>query len=128
MNENMIYKRLTEVLKLISADFNTQKRSLPDFVHVPDEIALNFDEIYIFVNSLYDKKFIDIEHLNKLKEINSNFNKMDSNKKLWNLNSLKTSSEWQDLRETASKLLYSLKVQQTSPDLFWINYKKVQDS
>ena len=62
---NDIMEKLIQSLQLLANDYEVQARSLPEFVHVPDEVALVFDDIYIFINDHLSKGLVTVEQKSK---------------------------------------------------------------
>jgi hypothetical protein len=63
------YNELIEGLRLIASEFTVQENSLPDFVHLPDEVlnAVQLDTLGLVVKF----KLISNEQLQKLKELDT---------------------------------------------------------
>lgn len=64
---NYWYDELVEGLRLIASEFDIQERSLPDFVHLPDEIlnAIDFDTLSLLV----EHGLITHEQIEKIQEL-----------------------------------------------------------
>lgn len=126
MNEDALikYKNLVDSLKLIALDYEEQVKSLPDFVHVPDEIALTFDEAFLRRRVLVEERLISEEALKMLTELDKLFEVMSQDKSLWDNKKLKESIEWQLTRSHARTILDILGEDLTRPDfdnIDWIN-------
>ena len=113
---------MIEVLKLMACSANEQQAALPDFVVVADEIALLFDdEIRLIDTSVCPHDLRD-----GLRAIDERLSTMSEAPSLWTVNALATSPEWQALRDTARRLLLSLGVEVSHPDLSWAAYVRAR--
>lgn len=68
MEAKDIYYVLVQYLKLIALLAEKQIQVLPDFVLVPDEIALGFDDIYLMIPQIKQNAMISVRGLELLKE------------------------------------------------------------
>lgn len=93
---------LIQSIQLLAADYKTQVNSLPEFVHVPDELAIVYADCFSVVIGLPD---LTKQQRTKLKELNKILNKMSRNHGLWTLDALRESKEWKNIRKLATCLL-----------------------
>jgi hypothetical protein len=121
-NDQLFYNRMIEVLKLLAADYQIQISSFPNYVQIPDEIALSFEDVYIFSNNLKDSGMINEEQKAKLDYLNIQLDEMSENKSLWGLESLKEAQEWQEIRKLAVELIMLLGKTLERPDLSWLTF------
>lgn len=108
------HKELIESLRLIASEYDVQKESLPDFIHLPDEI-LNAIVIESFPNML-EHKLISEEQFQELMKLHAFLDEMklpDEYDEL--LESLRSGKQFQNLRIRASKILNSLGFELTNP-------------
>jgi hypothetical protein len=119
---NNHYAMLVEALKLTAAEADMQIRSLPDFVVVTDEIALNFDDVFIYKDELLREKLISEEVSVLLDKIDKKTEFMSDNKVGWALEELKNSDHWKEIRGISRKILSLLGEEPGAPDLGWITY------
>lgn len=101
------FENLIQSIQLLAADYKTQISSLPKFVHVPDELALLYNDYFLLSNQFLNERLITKQQLKNLKELDKTLDKMSGKKnaKLWTLEALKESQEWKNIRNLASKLL-----------------------
>jgi hypothetical protein len=101
------YNELIEGLRLISSDFDIQEKSLPDFVHLPDEVlnAVTLDTLRLVVEfELVSKeqhsqiKLLD-RALEKI-ELSSDYEEM--------IEQMKSGDDFKRLRKLALDVLNSL--------------------
>ena len=119
-------ERLIQAIQLLAADYETQIGILPDFVHIPDELALTYGDCFLFADDIAEAGLIEEEVLVRLKELDDTFEHLSrkGNEAFWTLSRLRDSDEWQCIRSMASKLLVVLGRQKQHPDLYWISYIK----
>jgi len=115
---------LIESLNLLAGDYETQINALPDFVHVPDELALIFSDCCLFTEELYSSGMLSELQRDKLLEIDNLLDHMSNVKNLWNFDSLKQSSNWDKVRNLAHDMLKLLDKEKKRPDLYWIKYQR----
>ena len=118
-----IFEKLIQSLQLLAADYNVQKESLPDFVHVPDEVILTFNEAFMCIDQLFDDNLItkkQKDELSKLDRFLSKFDKFGAYPSA--LKSLESSQEWKDIRKKSLEILKSLGYKKEKPNLFWVQY------
>lgn len=114
-------RKIIEATKLISSDYNIQVSVLPSFVHIPDEIALIFDEVINGSKFLFNMGLINEIQYCKLKNLDERLNALSA--EAWSLDSLKNSEEWNMIRNTAKEVLQSFNESiEAEPELFWIKY------
>lgn len=116
------YEILVDALRLAAAEPEIQIKSLPDFVRVPDEIAMNFDDAYIYKKELLLENRISAEMAELLDEIDNETRFMSDNKVGWTIEDLSNLHHWQKIRETARKLLNMMGEEMQPPRLDWIMY------
>lgn len=118
------FEKLVQSLQCLAANYKDQIAAFPDFVHIPDELALNYYEEVLYCKTLFEEKIITNEQWLKIKEIDMLFEMMSDHKhpKIWTLNSLKKDPFWQKIREKAKGVLHLLNVKQVQPKLEGITY------
>ena len=113
---------LTQALQLLATDYETQIKLFPDFVHIPDELALTYHDCFLLADQIKSAGLIRGHHVVKLEELDGTLEQMGEKEHLWTLEALKDSSEWHDIRMMASVLLALLGKEKQSPTLNWITY------
>lgn len=119
------YEMLIEILRLAASEPEMQIKSLPDFVLVTDEIAINFDDVYQYKSELLSKGKISIEMSELLDEIDKETEFMSENKVGWEIEDLEKSHHWIKIREIAKKILLMMGESVIPPNIAgWITYIK----
>ncbi len=78
--EELFFEQLIQSLQLLAAEYDTQVKSLPDFVHVPDELVLIYDDCFRIVDQLIDAGLVNKQQSAKLKELDKILDKMSGGK------------------------------------------------
>lgn len=121
-NENVLQmEMLVESLQLLAASYDVQATILPSFVHIPDEIALIFNDVY---RQVRNTNLVTLDQQVNLERIDRLLDQMSDKRDLWALKALRDSPEWEQVRSLALEQLVSLNVEQRSPNLFWIRFIK----
>ena len=108
------YNELIEGLRLISSDFEIQEKSLPDFVHLPDEVltAVTLDTLGLVVEFelVSEEQFSQIKLLDSALEnieLSSDYEEM--------IEQMKYGDDFKRLREQALDVLNGLGLQYKEP-------------
>ena len=99
---------LVESLRLVASDIEDQIKALPSFVHLPDEIALTYDDEFSQADQIHQAGLINDSIMEKLKALESLFDHMSDNKELWTHQALANSPEWAEPRRMARDILHDL--------------------
>jgi len=113
---------LESSLQLLSADYDVQVTSLPGFVHIPDELALTFDDSFALVEKIGSAGLLDAAAVERLNGLRSALSQMSEKHSLWTVEAVRSDPEWQAIRMQARELLHALGVPVTTPDLSWGQY------
>lgn len=120
--ENTQFYYLLQTIQLIASDYDVQIKSFPDFVHVPDEIALLLEE-NMFILETLDVSDPKNEALSaQIKLLDNFFANLDKDK--FTLDELRSATEWKKAREMAQVILETLGVERKKPDLSWLRFAK----
>jgi hypothetical protein len=122
------YETLVQSLRLLAAEYTVQVGALPDFVHVPDEIASTYSESFLLAEVIQDAGLINQEQLTRLRELDEVLACMSEDETLWTHEALKHGADWSAVRTRASDLLTLLSEQQRIPELSWLTYVPGQDT
>jgi hypothetical protein len=126
MRADQFWARLVDALQLLAADYETQREAIPNFAHLPDELALIYSESLLCIeqhtDELVDSGFLSGSALQKLRELDDTLARMSGKPGLWTIDALTHSSEWQQVRERAREILRQLGVPLSPPKLDWISY------
>ena len=120
--ENAIYKQLIQSLNLAASPASIQISSLPNFVHVPEEVALIYNDSYLMIPQLSDTLSESV--IKMLNELDLLFEKMSNNKSLWTIECLKHDIDWENIRRLSMLILVELGESYTEPNIegfSWIN-------
>lgn len=127
-NAQLFYHQLVQSLQLLSADFSVQIDALPPFVEVADEIALIYHECVLLSDQMLDAGLISKDQLDRVVNIDERLAEMSNEESYWTLEALQHNPEWDTIRTQAKKILVSMEVPQSEPDLSWITFVKGADS
>ncbi len=116
--------QLVQAIQLLAADYEAQIKQLPDFVHIPDELALIYSESVLLAEQIARTSLITQDQVAKLRELDLALEDMSREKSLWTLEAVRNSAEWQRIKSMAKDLLALLNQQVHPPDLSWIKYVK----
>jgi hypothetical protein len=82
---------LVSALQLLALDYDLQVASLPTFVHVPDELALNFGDCFVLVPQMQRAALVDEAAVEKLNQLRGVFSEMSKTRSLWVLEEVRSS-------------------------------------
>lgn len=126
MEAKDIYYVLVQYLKLIALPAEKQIQVLPDFVLVPDEIALGFDDIYLMIPQIKQNAMISVRGLELLRELDQLFEKMSGKPLFWSLEYFEYGELWKKIRQLACSILDELKEPVDIPDLGFTQWIKTE--
>jgi hypothetical protein len=121
-DEEFAMHSLGETLKLLALEAGQQRAVLPDYVVVPDELALTFDDAYQQVGELEKHGRLTAEQREPLDGIKRGFSDTEADDHFWTLASLSSDPRWQEIRHQASQALHRLGIAAGWPTLDWISY------
>jgi hypothetical protein len=109
---------VVSALRLVVLTADEQVAALPEFVHVPDEVALIYDDAYRLVPPLTAGEFLTPEQAAALDRLDRHFASMteSSNKALWTIAAMATGEQWATSRALARDALASLGESPGAPD------------
>lgn len=116
--------RLIESVELLAAEFDVQRKALPAFVLVPDEVALTFDGAMATFDQIRDAGLLtstQIELLNRIATILDTMSET-GHESFWTPDAMKYDPTWNKIRTLARKALRLLDQQVRDPDLGWMHY------
>jgi hypothetical protein len=122
MSKDFRLGQLIEALRLLAADYETQVNSLPAYVHVPDEVALIFDDSWLLVEQNLETSHLNPKQIAQLQEIDHLLEQMGGRRDIWTLHSLKTSAQWEAVRISARMVLQSMDQEIVPPNLNHTQY------
>lgn len=126
MEAKDIYYVLVQNLKLIALPAEKQIQMLPDFVQVPDEIALGFDDVYLMVPQIKQNSMVSVRGFKLLRELDLLFEKMSGKPLFWSLEYFEHGELWKQIRQLACSILDELKEPVGIPDLGFTRWIKTE--
>src|ERR1700680_1498632 len=112
MNDLKALEMLVNATRLLASDADGQERAFPDFVQVPDELALNFDDAFRLRDQLEASGHLTRQQVEALERVDRLLEEMTNRHEhsLWTLEALRASPDWQALRVEARSALGALGV------------------
>ena len=108
---------LLESIRLVAAPFEVQKKSLPDFVNLVDEVATTFGDAYLLVPQLIRAGLISSGAANAIKLLDDHLANMAAVTQPSRAASVLTNSSWEEARTLARKALKEMGEEATIPTL-----------
>ena len=102
VNRLWLFERLKHSLQLLACPPEIQLRKFPDFVHAPDELALDFDNFRMAFVSNFRAELTG-EQLSCLDSIDQVLSQMP--KDCFSPNAVTNSPEWRQIRQLAAEAL-----------------------
>lgn len=69
--EQQLLERLIQSIQLLATDYETQIGSLPNFVHILDELALIYQHCFLLADQIAEEGWINNHQFAKLKELDN---------------------------------------------------------
>lgn len=117
-----LYNMLLQALRLVASSSNVQISVMPNFVNIPEEIALIYNDAYLTLTQLQNQNLIPKEALEILKKIDELFEKMSKDPSLWTLDILENDKNWRLSRDLDKSVLKSLHERYDKPNLDFIHW------
>ena len=119
---------LVDTLQLLARSAEQQIRAFPSFVHIPDELALTFDNVFGAVRAnlvvdglLEEPAWSTICEIDRLfEEMTDAYQRGDRN--IWTTEEVRRAPEWADIRRLATLALAELGEAPCDPDTSWNIY------
>lgn len=122
-DEQFAVHSLRETLRLLALTAGEQVAALPPYVHVPDELALTFNDAYLHVPLLHERGLVTGGTRDALDAIHRLMTLMtEAGEALYNVHALAHDERWSQLRDLATGALQSQGWPQQWPVLDWISY------
>jgi hypothetical protein len=102
---------VVDALRLVAIPPAEQIAALPDFVHVPDEIVLLYDDAFKLVPQIREAGLIDEDQVEVLAELDRLFNDMSvaaDKDHLWTVEAMSADERWETSRQIAANALAAL--------------------
>ena len=115
-----ILKTATQALAL---PFKEQISLFPEFVHITDELLLNFDDVFLFINEFLEKNLLTQGQIKFFREID-NFSIFLTKQcyKITPKEVLRTDIQWEKMRDLAKKALIAMNWSLEPPRLSHLTY------
>ncbi len=110
---------IVNALRLVALPTEKQVAALPDFVHVPDEIALIYDDAFRLVPELQAAEVLMPSQADALHELDRKFTAMTDapdEETVWTLEAMQSDERWNDARRLACHALNLLGASADPPD------------
>jgi hypothetical protein len=124
MSEADHLARLVDATRLLAADADMQIGVFPDFVHIPDELALTFDDAFLLCAQLERSGHLNRAQIEALGCIDEALTELTNRRdpSMWTLAAIHESFEWQEIRAKARAALDVMGVTMEPPTLRGITY------
>jgi hypothetical protein len=102
---------LVDALRLAAIPAAEQVKTLPDFVHVPDEVALLYDDAFRLVPQIREAELIEDDQVEVLAELDQLFEEMFAaadQDQLWTVEAMSVDERWKRSRQIATNALAAL--------------------
>ena len=106
---------VVSALQLVAAEAGEQVAALPAFVHVPDEVALTFDDAMALVPHLLAAGLLDDAAVAQLVALDTALQAIT----VWSVAALHDEAAWHDVRQRARALCRQLGLARGPIDLSW---------
>jgi hypothetical protein len=103
--------------QLLAADFESQVKALPDFVHVPDEVLNEYGNSFLLAKQVPEVELIDKSQYTMMQELDNALDDVPISESYEDALEAMSSTEWEAIRIKASDVLRSLGVEKRTPDL-----------
>ena len=111
--------KLIEATRLVASDYDVQICVMPAYVHVPDEIALIFEDAFNSVVKLVEHGVLNEYQQEALTALNNSLDRMN----LWTVDALRDADEWNAVRMLARDVLKTFNENNRKiPTLFWLQF------
>jgi len=118
------WNRLVEPLVLLANDADTQLAMLPHFVHRPDELALIFDDCFVFLDTLVESGLVNDTDAESLRALDQHFAAMSGqeNAQRWTDDAVRNAPEWAIVRESSRSILQNMGREIAQPQIDWVTF------
>lgn len=102
--------QLKEATQALALSYEDQIALFPDFVLITDELVLEYDEAFKYINELINQELITAQEAISFKKIDEYSQYLSDNftELFLNPKSLETDLKWEDLRKLARKALENM--------------------
>lgn len=124
-NEEAFLSRMIETLKLLACGYEDQKASLPDYVHLPDELVISFSEAYLLFEQVVDAGLVSQDQIEKVQAVEALFDTMQKNRAVddpWTYEAVQSGENWRRVRALAQDALGAFGVTELHHNLSWATY------
>lgn len=116
-------ERLIESIRLLAMEPDIQLSLFPNFVHKPDELALIFDDCFLFLPELIKNNLIKEDQAELIRDLDKQLSRMGvANKDIWTEESVETHTFWEEIRIQAKNVLSIINADLRKHNINWIRY------
>lgn len=110
--EDTRFEKLVQALRLLAAPPEQLRQLFPDFVDIPDELALELDHWLVFGVHFVSQGLISGEQLHDMQSIDDVFGAFSGKQhsEFWTMEAVSSSEVWEQLRQKAKSILASMGV------------------
>ena len=125
---------LVDSLRLAALPADRQIEALPDFVHVPDEVALVFDDAWALMPQLEEAGLVSPEQRRAIEPLSDLYDEMSiagDRESLWTIEAMRSDARWDRSRERAREALDRLGESQGQPTfegVVWVPGRSVGEA
>jgi hypothetical protein len=104
-------ERVVDALRLAALPAEDQVAALPDFVHVPDEVALLYEDAWVLVPQIREAGLLTDDEHAALARLDRHYGEMSDapdKDSLWTLEAMKHDDRWTKSRQLAVDALAAL--------------------
>jgi hypothetical protein len=101
VNRQWLFERMKESLQLLACPAEIQLRKFPDFVHLPDELALDFNNFRLAIVNNFRAELTG-EQVSCLNSIDQHLSKL---REFFYPNAVTNSPDWRETRRLAGEAL-----------------------
>jgi hypothetical protein len=104
-------EQVVDSLRLAALPAEEQIAALPDFVHVPDEVALLYNDAFRLVPQIREAGLITDEQQGSLVRLNRHYERMSNatdKDSLWTVEAMQSDERWEKSRRLAAEALAAL--------------------
>lgn len=120
-------EKLVEVLLLVAANADDQIASFPEFVVVPDEVALALDDILSMYADGELEGDVGVIAAQGIRKLDEQFTALGGPGDFWSEPAMRSDPAWQSTRDQARSILATQAVALRSPRISWNTYVSVDD-
>jgi hypothetical protein len=126
----LLLEMVVEALRLSALPSHQQAAVLPDFVHVPDEVALLYEDAWLRVPVLREANLLDDAQYESLARLDQQYEEMsDAADKdwVWTVDAMERDERWARSRQLAKEALAALGHAEGLPQFPGVTWVRARD-